>query len=448
MVSGPALGLLPPLAVVGGLRTPWAKAFGVLARVPALELGRLAVCGLLPRCGIAPANIDEVVFGNVAGPPEASNIARVIALSSGIPIDCVAHTVNRNCASGMESIIAAWQIIREGRARMVVAGGTESMSNVPLLWSDRFRRLWMKAGGEKHWWRKLATWSQLRPGMLKPVSALELGLTDGNCGLKMGETAESLAKRFSVSRDEQDRFALTSHQRAVAARERGFYRDEILHLTSAQTGSEPLDRDTGPRPKQTLEALAALKPVFEPRSGSVTVGNSCPITDGAAALLLMSPDGAKTLGVAPLGYLRAYAIAGCEPSHMGLGTVLAIRRLLQLTGQSLQSFDLYEINEAFAAQVLACMRAMASAAFARRHWQVDQPVGELEPDRLNVNGGAIALGHPVGATGTRLILTLLRALRERGLQNGLASLCVGGGQGAAVWVQSELEQSTKLGKGA
>jgi acetyl-CoA C-acetyltransferase/acetyl-CoA acyltransferase len=421
---------------VAGVRTPFAKSFGALAKVPADQLGRVAVEGLLSRAGVQPAEVGEVVFGNVAGQVDASNLARVIALRSGIPRERIAHTVNRNCASGMESIFSAWQILTEGRADLIVAGGTESLTNVPLLWTRRARDFfleWSRAG----FWRRLAMLARVRPGFLKPVVALELGLTDPTCGLNMGQTAEVLAKEFDISRADQDQFALTSHQRAVAAWGRGFFTDEVVPVPAAVAGGAEVARDTGPRPNQSLEALAKLKPVFSREHGTVTPGNSCPITDGAAAVLLT--PAAKLAGRRPLGYVRDYALAGCDPRRMGLGPVFAIHKLLEKTGLRLADFQLIEINEAFAAQVLACQKAMASIEFARRELGTEQPVGELDHAKLNVNGGAIALGHPVGTSGTRLVITLLRALKERGLKRGLAAMCVGGGQGAAVWVETELE---------
>jgi acetyl-CoA C-acetyltransferase/acetyl-CoA acyltransferase len=430
---------LEPLAVLAGARTPFAKAFTALAQVPADQLGRIALLGALQKAGLTPAEVGEVVFGNVGGQPDASNLGRVIALRAGVPYDRVAHTVNRNCASGMEAIIAAWHILCEGRAGLVVAGGTESMSNIPFLWSRRAKD-WFVQWGRAGWWGKLRLLTRWRPSFLRPIPALELGLTDPVCGLNMGQTAEILAKDFGISREEQDRFALLSHQRATEAWKRGFFQEEVVPVPAEATGAQAVERDLGPRPQQTLEALAKLPPIFD-RSGqgTVTAGNSCPITDGAAALVLMTvaqqrqrwPDRPV------LGYIRGYALAGCEPRRMGLGPVFAIRKLLRTHGLSLSDFDLIEINEAFAAQVLACRRAMASHEFARQHWQEEEPLGELELEKLNVNGGAIALGHPVGTSGARLVLTLLRALRERGLRRGLAALCVGGGQGAAMWVETE-----------
>ncbi|MFG0331947.1 MAG: thiolase family protein [Maioricimonas sp. JB049] len=428
-----------PLAVVSGVRTPFTKAYSSLSEVSAAELGRVALVEAIRKAGLAADDIGETVFGNVAGPADSANVSRVISLLAGVPHDRPAHTVNRNCASGMESVFSAWQIIREGRADIVAAGGTESMSQVPFLWS-REAQLWLLELRKASLAKRLQLLSRLRPRLFRPVAGLELGLTDPVCGLNMGQTAEILAKEFGISREDQDAFALRSHQRVSAAWERCFYGDEVVAVDVG--ADDPVTRDIGPRPQQTLEALGKLRPIFDRKEGTVTAGNSCPITDGAAALVLMSADQAQARGLEPLGYIRDYAIAGCDPKRMGLGPVFATHKLLQSTGLSLADFDLFEINEAFAAQVLACLKAFASDTFAERELQAASAVGFIDPDRLNVNGGAIALGHPVGVSGTRLILTLLRELEARGLQRGLASLCVGGGQGAAVWVERTLEEQT------
>src|SRR5262249_18740694 len=243
----------------------------------------------------------------------------------------------------------------------------------------------------------------------------------------------------AIGRSEQDEFALRSHQRTAGAWERCFFKGEVVPVTSGN-GGDPVERDVGLRPNQSLEALAKLPPLFDKMHGTVTAGNSCPITDGAAALVVRPGQRARSANVEPLGYVRDYAIAGCDPSRMGLGPVFAIHKLLKKTGLSLGDFELFEINEAFAAQVLSCLKAIGSAEFAKQSLGETKPVGEIDPERLNVNGGAIALGHPVGASGTRLVITLLRALRERGQKRGLASLCVGGGQGVAMWVETELSK--------
>lgn len=423
-----------PLAVIGGMRTPFAKAFGPLATVPADELGRVAVTAALERTGLKPNQVDEVIFGNVASPPDTANISRVIALRSGIPFDRVAHTVHRNCASGMEAIVSAWQAIRDGRAEVIVAGGTESMSNVPLLWDSRVKDLLLELSKQKSFMGRLNVMTRFRPSMLKPIPALQLGLTDPTCGLNMGQTAELLVKDFGIRRDEQDQFALQSHLRAAATWERCFYKGETAPV--ALPDGKNVEKDSGPRANQTIEALAKLKPLFESGTGTVTAGNSCPITDGACALVLMPAGKARAMGLVPLGYVRDYAVAGCEPRRMGLGPVYATHQLMNRNGLGLSDFDLIEINEAFAAQVIACQRAFASDQYALEHFGRTKALGEIPPEKLNVNGGAIALGHPVGTTGARLVLTLLRALREKKLNRGLATLCIGGGQGMAMWVET------------
>jgi acetyl-CoA acetyltransferase family protein len=415
------------IAIVEGVRTPFAKAFGALASVPADELGRVAAIEVMRRAGLRPEQVDQVVFGNVAPPADAANIARVIALRAGIPQDRIAHTVQRNCASGMEAITTAAQIIQLGEAKTVLAGGTESMSRIPLLYNDEATALYFQLGRAKSWWQRLKTLLQFRPRHFKPILAVQQGLTDPVSGLIMGATAEVLAEEFSVTRREQDAFALTSHRRAAGAQKRGVLAEEITPVGDVR-------EDIGPRKDQSLETLAKLKPFFK-EGGTVTVGNSCPLTDGAAAVVVMPGEAARAEGKQPLGYLRAYAYAGCDPRRMGLGPAYATSKLLERTGLSLSDMELIEMNEAFVAQVLANERAFSSDEFARKELGRAAALGQIDPERLNVNGGAIALGHPVGATGTRLVITLLKELRRRGLKRGLATLCVGGGQGAALLVE-------------
>ncbi|MEZ6134661.1 MAG: thiolase family protein [Pirellulaceae bacterium] len=425
------------LAVIGGCRTPQAKAFGKLSRFSAVELGVAAVEAALRKSNLQPEQLDEVVFGNVAGPPDAANIARVIALQAGVPFTRVAHTVNRNCASGMEAIIAAWHAIDEGRAALVLAGGTESMSKIPLLVRDSTKEKLLRMARSKSVGARLRTLMSFRRRDFKPIAGVELGLTDPTCGLNMGQTAEVLAQDFGISRQEQDAFAVESHRRAIEASQRCFLSGEIspLSIGERESGIEELKLDIGPRENQSLEQLAKLRPIFK-AEGSVTAGNSCPLTDGATALLLAKSPDANRFVDQPLGYVTAYAIAGCDPRRMGLGPVFAMSKLLEQTSMQLSDFDLIEINEAFAAQVLACARACESPAFAREHLNRSTALGTLDMSKVNINGGAIALGHPVGASGARLVLTLARALRERGLHRGLATLCVGGGQGVAMVVES------------
>jgi acetyl-CoA C-acetyltransferase/acetyl-CoA acyltransferase len=429
---------MKPLAVLDGVRTPFAKAYGTLARVPADELGRIALVEVLNRLSLKPDQVDEVVFGNVSGPAESSNVARVIALKAGVPHDRIAQTVNRNCASGMESIVSAWQAIEEGRSKVIVAGGTESMSNIPLMYGRKMTEFFMELEKVKSTWQKMKVLSKFRPSFLKPKVGVKLGLTDPVSGLNMGQTAEVLAKEFSITREAQDQFALESHNKALAAQEKCFLSGEITPISEAVTKGQKIEKDDGPRLGQSMEKLAKLKPIFD-KSGTVTPGNSCPITDGAAAVVVASADDAKSFDAEPLGYIKGYAFTGCDPKRMGLGPVYATSKLLAQTGMALADFELFELNEAFAAQVLACQSAIASADFAKKELGRDKALGDLPLDKLNIHGGAIALGHPVGTTGTRLVITLLRALKERGLKRGLATLCVGGGQGAAFWLETTLE---------
>jgi acetyl-CoA C-acetyltransferase/acetyl-CoA acyltransferase len=422
------------IAILEGVRTPFAKAFGALASVPADVLGRLATVAVLQRANLRPDQIDQVVFGNVAPPADAANIARVIALRAGIPQDRIAHTVHRNCASGMEAITTSAQLIQLGDAKTVVAGGTESMSRIPLLYNPEAAALYLRLGRAKSFWQRLLTFLQFRPRHFKPILAVQQGLTDPVSGLIMGATAEILAEEFQITREEQDAFSLTSHQRATAAQKNGVLSEEITPIPADVAGT-PVNEDIGPRAEQTLEALAKLKPFFKD-GGTVTVGNSCSLTDGAAAVVLMPDEAARAEGRQPLGYLRAYAYAGCDPRRMGLGPAYATSKLLEHTGLNLSDIDLIELNEAFAAQVIANERAFASPDFATKELGRSTPLGTLDRARLNVNGGAIALGHPVGATGTRLVITLLRELKRRRLYRGLATLCVGGGQGAALLLET------------
>lgn len=426
---------LKPIAVVAGARTPLSKAFTDLKNLSAVQLGQHAVLDVLRRCGLSPTDIDEVVMGSVCGQPDAANLARVIALKTGVPHDRIAHTVNRNCASGMESIINAWHAIELGRAKLVVAGGTESMSNVPLMFRNSAAKVWTKLAKSKTLTQRLKVLASFRPKHFKPIAGLELGLTDPTCGLSMGQTAEILAREFGISRKDQDSFAMASHHKALAAHERCFLSGEIAPV---QTGDHRIEKDNGPRKGQSLEQLAKLRPIFDPE-GSVTVGNSCPITDGSAALVLAGKDDVGRFQKPPLGFITHYAIAGCDPRRMGLGPVYATSKLLRETGMKLSDFDLIEINEAFAAQVIACERAAESKEFGTTELGLPGALGEIPRERLNVHGGAIALGHPVGTTGTRLILTLLRALRDSGGRRGLATLCVGGGQGCAMVVETKQE---------
>jgi acetyl-CoA C-acetyltransferase/acetyl-CoA acyltransferase len=408
------------IAIVDGIRTPFVKAWGDFWGIPGQELGRIAVRELLERTGLDPAKVDEVIFGAVAQPIEASNVARVISLLAGIPKEKRAYTISRNCASGIESVTSAAEKITLGIDEIVIAGGTESMSNIPLFYRQDSTKIFLKMAKAKSPLEKLGWLLRFRPHhFLKPGIGLEFGLTDPICGLNMGQTAEILAKEFGITRREQDEFALISQQRGFCAREK--LREEIVPVLVPPKYEKLVTDDNGVRENITLADLSRLKPYFDRHNGTVTVGNSCQVTDGACAVLIMKEEKAKELGFAPLGFIRAYAYVGVDPSRMGIGPAFAIPEVLDNARLTLKDIELIEINEAFAAQVIASARQLE-----RDH------VGILNRDILNVNGGAIALGHPVGTTGTRLILTLLKEMKRRNLHLGLASLCVGGGQGAAI----------------
>ena len=425
------------LVIVDGVRTPFCKMGTDLAALSADELGRIATQALLTRTGLDPALIDEVIFGCVGQPADAANVARVIALRAGIPEHVPAITVHRNCASGLESLTQAYEKMTAGRGSIFLVGGTESMSNYPLLYTKTAAEKLAKLSRAKSFLEKVSALTAFRPADFKPRITLQLGLTDPVCGMNMGDTAELLARESGLSREEQDAFALESHQRAAAAKAK--LAEEICPVfptLASGKSTKPIVADNGVRESQTMEALAKLRPVFDRHHGTVTAGNASQITDGAVALLVMTEERAAELGFTPLGALLGYAYAGCDPTRMGLGPVYAIAKAEEKTGLAVNAADLIEINEAFAAQTLAVLKCCESEQFAKKMLGRSSPVGEIRRDRLNVNGGAIALGHPVGATGARLVLTSLKELKRQNLKRALVSVCVGGGQGAAIWLEA------------
>ena len=419
--------------ILNGVRTPFVKAGAAFRKVPSYELGRIAAAETMARADLDPGRLDEGIFGHCAMPSEAANSTRIVALRAGVPERVPAFTVHRNCASGMEAVASALYRIAAGDAKLVLAGGMENMTQIPLQYTAEYAEWLEGLMRAKTPVAKLGQLLRFQPRMLTPRIAIVEGLTDLVCGLNMGQTAEGLAREFRITREAQDEFALSSHQRAIAARER--LREEIVPVFAAPK-YECVRDDIGPRDGQTIEALAKLKPYFDRRNGTVTVGNACQVTDGAAALLIGDEATAKAWPTPPLGRIRAFAFAGLSPSRMGLGPVFATAKALERAGLELADIDLFEINEAFAAQVLSCVAAMKSDAFARAELGREHALGEIPMDRLNVNGGAIALGHPVGTSGARLLLTTLLEMRRRGAKRGLATLCVGGGQGAAFVLES------------
>lgn len=425
------------VVLVDGVRTPFAKAGTQLKDIHPAELGKVAVKELLNRSEIDVNDIDEVIIGNTGNPPDAVNISRVVALNSGVPIKTSAYTVHRNCASALESVTSGYERIKSGTLDMVIAGGTESMSQMPMIFSKQFQDIFGEFAFAKSFDKKLKALKKMKLKYLKPRIAVIEGLTDPFVGINMGQTAEVLAKEFGITREEQDAFALASHQKAVAATKSGRLGEEITPVFVPPKYKNVISEDIGPREEQSMDQLGKLKPYFDRKYGSITVGNACPITDGAAAVLMMSRAKAKELGLKPIASIRSYAFAGLEPERMGLGPAYATPVALKRAGLSLKDMDVIELNEAFAAQVLACEKAMASEAFCKEKLGLDKAVGEIDPSKLNINGGAIALGHPVGATGTRLVITLMRELQRKNAQFGLATLCIGGGQGGSVILERE-----------
>ena len=419
------------VAVVSGVRTPFAKAGTKLKECSAVHLGVTTAVESLAKIDLAPEQVDEVVYGNAGTPADAANIARVIALRSGFPDSTSAYSVHRNCASAMEAVAQGCLKIGAGLADTMLVGGTESMSNMPLIYTDEMKDFFAGLTAAKTPAEKLSRAASFRPQFLKPVVAILEGLTDPISGLNMGQTAEILARDFHITREQQDKFALASHQKAVKAEKSGRFAHETAPVVLEPDYAGYLGSDVGPRDGQSMEALAKLKPFFDRENGTVTPGNACPVTDGAAALVLMSEEKAKAEGREIWGFISAYAFAGLDPKRMGMGPIFSTSRLLEDTGVSFSDIELVELNEAFASQVLANQIAWNSKQYAQEKLGRSAPIGELRDEILNVNGGAIALGHPVGATGARLVLTALVEMKHRNLHRGLATLCIGGGQGAA-----------------
>jgi len=384
------------VVVAGAVRTPIGKFGGALASLTAAELGAAAAREALSRAGLEPRQVDEAVFGCARQAGVGPNVARQVAWRAGLPQETPAFTVNMACGSSLKAIDLAYRAVRDGDAEVVLAGGTESMSRVPYLLTGA---RWGYRMGDQ-----AAVDGMYQDGFLCPLSEKV-----------MGETAERLAEMYTIPREEQDAFAVRSQHRAAKAAAAGRFDDEIVPVKVAVKGGEAEVRhDEHVRPDATLQALARLSPVFKEKGGTVTAGNSSGITDGAAALVVLSADRAAALGVAPMARVVGVAAAGVDPNIMGIGVVPATRRLLEKTSLRTEDLDLVELNEAFAAQVLACDREL-----------------RLDQDRLNVNGGAIALGHPIGATGARISVTLLHEMARRKARRGLATLCISGGMGLA-----------------
>ncbi len=423
------------LVIVDGVRTPFVRFNTLFKDIPAHHLGAMTLKALVEKYHITSQEIDEIIVGNVAQPPEAANIARNIALFAGIDESVPAYSVQRNCASGMQSVAEAYYKLQVGEGDLFLAGGVESMSQIPLFFNRAAQNWFNDLFKARNLGQKISALLRFRPSFFKPIIGLQLGLTDGFCGKSMGEVTEVLAREFKIDRQAQDSFALESHRKAERAVKQNLFKEEIVPVAVPGL-KQVVQQDNGIRFGQTMEALAKLKPVFDKKFGTITAGNASQITDGAAMLFLMDEAKARARGHQPLARIKAFAFAALNPEKMGLGPVYSMKILFEKTGLKLEDIDLIEINEAFAAQVIANLRLAESKTLSQRYLGLDKPLGKIDAEKLNVNGGAIALGHPVGASGTRLLLTLAKEMKRRNVQFGLATLCVGGGQGAAFLLEN------------
>ncbi len=422
--------------IVDGARTPFLKAQGKPGPFSASDLAVKASKQLLDRQSFAPTELNEVVLGCVMPSPDEANIGRLVALRLGCGFAVPGWTVQRNCASGMQALDSAAKDIAIGRHDLVLAGGTEAMSRAPLLYNEQMTNWLAGLARAKDWKTRLKEYAQFKPSYLKPVIALLRGLTDPLVNLNMGQTAEILAYRFNITREQMDEFSLRSHQRAITGQEENHYPEVISVFDNA---GDYTVADNGVRRDSSMEKLAALKPFFDKKFGSVTAGNSSQVSDGSAMLLLASKDAIKKYHLPVSARIVDTEWAGVDPAEMGLGPVYASAKLMQRHNLRMDNIDLWEINEAFAAQVLACLAAWQSDDYCKQYLGLNGALGTVDPNKLNVDGGAVAIGHPVGASGARIVLHLVEALRRKNLKTGIATICIGGGQGGAMLIEQVSE---------
>lgn len=423
-----------PVYIIDGSRTPFLKARGGPGPFTPVDLA--VQCGrpLLARQPFAPDAFDQVILGCVNVIADEMNPARIAALRLGMGESMTAFTVQINCGSGMQSIDTAYRYIRDGHSDLILAGGTEALSHSPLVFPQQGVRWFAALSTARTALEKATVALRLRPRFFKPIIGLERGLTDPIVELNMGQTAEVLAYLFDISRLDADAYAAESHQRLARAQAKGWLDGEVE--TAFSRDGTFYDHDDGVRPDSTVEKLATLKPAFERPWGKVTAGNSSQITDGASWVIIASEDAAKKHGLQPKAIIIDSDWAALDPSVMGLGPVLCSTKLLTRHRLALGDIDLWEINEAFAAQVLACLAAWESERFCRDVLGLDSAIGTMDRERLNVDGGAISLGHPVGTSGNRIVLHLINAMRRLGKKRGIATECIGGGQGGAMLIET------------
>ena len=420
------------VAIVAGVRTPFARSGTALKNISAIDLGRAAVVELVQRTSLDGASVDLLVFGTVVQSVIAPNIAREVALLPHFPKTLQAYTVGRACASASQAITDVADQIALGHARVGIAGGAESLSQVPILHSRGMTDVLVAASKAKSLSQRVSTLARVR---LKDFVPITPAIAEPSTGETMGQSADTMAKLNGITREAQDRFALRSHQRAAAGTDDGRLTAEIVPVPVPPAYQESMTTDNGIRRESTYEQLAALKPVFDRRYGTVTAGNASPLTDGGAAVLLMAEDYAKVMGYTPLAYIRSYAYAAVDPAEQLLqAPVLAVPIALARAGLTLRDIDLVEMHEAFAAQVLSNLHGLASSTWAARAG-LSAPVGEVDCERLNVMGGSLSIGHPFGATGARVVTTLCNELARRGQQFGMLTVCAAGGLGHAMIVE-------------
>jgi acetyl-CoA acyltransferase len=423
------------VAIVDGCRTPFTKSGTAFQHMDALDLAAVAAAELVTRAGLEGREIDLSIFGTVVPSLHAPNLGREVVFRCSLPEWIPGTTVNLACASSNRAITSAAEAILVGQASVVLAGGAESLSNVPIRFSDAAAHRFVELSKAKSLPQKAAIVSKLRPKDLAPVPP---AIAEYTTGMTMGQAAEKMAKENDVSRRSQDEIALMSHQRAAAATVEGRFAEQVVPSFPPPSYKEAVLVDNGVRHDGTYEKLAGLPPVFDKRYGTVTAGNASPITDGGAAVLVMSEEKAKALGYQPLGYIRSWAYASLDPATQLLqGPAYAAPQALDAAGLTLADIDLVEMHEAFAAQVVSNLKAFASKKFAADELNRTAPLGEVDLDRFNVNGGSIAIGHPFGATGARITVQLLHELRRRGQNLGLMTVCAAGGVGFAMVVERE-----------
>jgi acetyl-CoA acyltransferase len=418
------------VAIVDGLRTPFVKSGTEFKDVSALALATGVVTELIQRSGIAGGQIDRIVYGTVIPDVGGPNVAREVVLACDMPDSVDAFSVSRACATSTQAVVSGAQSILLGDADIVVAGGADSLSKPPILYSDRFVDILMDAGAAKDIGSKVKAFSALRPKDLAPHPP---AIAERSTGLTMGGSAEIMAKQNGISREDQDAFALRSHQRASAAWENGIFDNEVMPFPVGPDYRRTVTRDNLPRSDSSLEALATLKPVFDRKYGTITAGNSSPLTDGAAAIMLMEEKVAERLGLVPKAFIRSWAFAALDPNwQLLMGPSFATPMALDKAGLTLDDIDVIDMHEAFAAQILSNTRAFASAEWAQRWLKRGEAIGEIPDDKFNLYGGSISLGHPFAATGARQITTMANELARRDGGTALVTQCAAGGLGAAV----------------